>query len=197
MPELWLSSLKNPNIKSRKEKGPRWCLSARDLQKICIESYTHQSSISAFIFVRARVTHAAMTPTSFLESQAFVGKTPMTWPPCSPGLNPIEHLRSILKRGVYEGGEQFTSEDALCYKIVEFTREIISCQIKQLTSLVDKKFFLSTKSHVTKKWKIRWQIYHLFETKPSGCILCLLLILYSLQNIFEIKLSWFTIIFLL
>ena len=37
----------------------------------------------------------------------------MIWPPCSPDLNPIEHLWSILKRGVYKVGEQLTSKDAL------------------------------------------------------------------------------------
>ena len=85
--------------------------------------------------------HAAMAPTSFLEFQAFVGESLMTWPPCSSDLNPIQHLRSVLKRRVYEGGEQFTSKDALCNKIVDVVRAINSCQIKQLTSLVDKRLF--------------------------------------------------------
>lgn len=86
-------------------------------------------------------SHAARTTASFLESQGFVGETLMTWPPCSPDLNPIEHLWSILKRGVYEGGEQFTSKDALWSKIVAVARAITPSQIKQLTSSVDKRLF--------------------------------------------------------
>ena len=70
------------------------------------------------------------------------------WPPCSPDLNPIEHLRSILKRGVYEGGEQVTSKDVLWNKLVDIARAIYSCQIKQLTSSVDKGVF-----RLIKKWR--------------------------------------------
>ena len=74
-------------------------------------------------------SYAAMAPTSFLESQVFVGKTLMSWPPCSPDLSPIEHLQSILK-SVYERGQQFVSNDALWKKIADVARTITSCQIK-------------------------------------------------------------------
>ena len=86
-------------------------------------------------------SHSARATAAFLESMGFVGETLMTWPPCSPDLNPIEHLWSILKRGVYEGGEQFTSKDALWRKIVDVARAITPFQIKQLTSSVDKRLF--------------------------------------------------------
>ena len=86
-------------------------------------------------------SHAARATTSFLGSQGFVGETLMFWPPCSPDLNPIEHLWSILKRGVYEGGKQFSSEDALWSKIVDVARTITPSQIKELTSSVDKRLF--------------------------------------------------------
>ena len=75
-------------------------------------------------------SHAAMATTTFLESQTFVGETFMIWPPCSPDLNPIEHLRSILKRGVYEGGEQLTLKDALWNGLVYVARAITWFQIK-------------------------------------------------------------------
>ena len=65
----------------------------------------------------------------------------MTWPRCSPDLNPIKHLRSILKRGIYEGDEQFTSKSVICNKIVDVGRGITSFQTKQLTSSVDKGVF--------------------------------------------------------
>lgn len=86
-------------------------------------------------------SHAARATTSFLGSQGFVGETLMSWPPCSPDLNPIEHLWSILKRGVYEGGKQFSSKDALWSKIVDVARSITPSQIKKLTSSVDKRLF--------------------------------------------------------
>ena len=65
----------------------------------------------------------------------------MTWPPCSPDLNPIEPLWSILKRKVYEGGVQFSSKDALWKRIKEVAAGIIFSQIHGLTSSVDKRLF--------------------------------------------------------
>ena len=67
----------------------------------------------------------------------FVGDTLMTWTPCSPDLN----LWSIIKKGVYEGGEQFTSKDALWEKILDVAKAIPPNQIKKLTSSVDKRLF--------------------------------------------------------
>ncbi|XP_076048296.1 uncharacterized protein LOC143029529 [Oratosquilla oratoria] len=82
-------------------------------------------------------SHAAKATTSFLASLGIKGETLMTWPPCSPDLNPIEQLWSILKREVYEGGQQFTSKDALWNKIVAVASTIKPSQIKRLTSSVD------------------------------------------------------------
>ena len=82
-------------------------------------------------------SHAAKATTSFLASLGIKDQTLMTWPPCSPDLNPIEQFWSILKRDVYEGGQQFTSKDALWNKIVEVARTITPSQISRLTSSVD------------------------------------------------------------
>ena len=84
-------------------------------------------------------SHAAKATTSFLASLGIKGETLMTWPPCSPDLNPIEQLWSILKREVYEGGQQFTSKDALWNKIVYVASRITPSQIKTLTSSVDRR----------------------------------------------------------
>lgn len=86
-------------------------------------------------------SHAAKATKSYLESLWIKDETLMTWPPCSPDLNPIENFWSILKRGVYEGGRQFTSKDALWNKILEVSRTITPSQIKKLTSSVDNRLF--------------------------------------------------------
>ena len=58
----------------------------------------------------------------------------MTLPPCSPDLNPIGQLWSILKRRIYEGGEQFTSTDELWQKLISVSRDITTYDIRKLTS---------------------------------------------------------------
>ena len=65
----------------------------------------------------------------------------MTYLPCSPDLNPIEQLLSILKMKVYEGKVQFSSKDALWKIITEVAADITSSQIHGLTSSVDKRLF--------------------------------------------------------
>ena len=83
--------------------------------------------------------HAARAITSSLGSQDFVGKTIMSWSPCSPDINPIEHLWSRSKREVYEGGKQFSSKSALWSKIVDVARTITQSQIKKTYPLGGRK----------------------------------------------------------
>ena len=53
----------------------------------------------------------------------------MLWPPASPDLNPIENLWSVVKRKLYEAGEQYNSKGG--YK--ECCRNISPETIKNLT----------------------------------------------------------------
>ena len=76
-------------------------------------------------------SHSARATATFLETMGFVGDTHMTFSQCSPDLNPIENLWSIIKKGVYEGGEQFTSKDALWEKILDVAKAIPPNQIKK------------------------------------------------------------------
>ena len=57
--------------------------------------------------------YAAHLTTSFLKKVLVKKSEIMEWPACSPDLNPIEHLWSILKREVYAGGKQYSSKEEL------------------------------------------------------------------------------------
>ena len=82
-------------------------------------------------------SHASKATTSFLATPGIKERTLMTWPPCSPDLNPIEQLWSILKRNVYTDGRQFTSKDDLWKKIIDAANTITPDQIHKLASSVD------------------------------------------------------------
>lgn len=91
--------------------------------------------------------HSAKATISYLTTLGFEGQTLMTWPPCSPDLNPIEQLWSILKRRVYEGGVQFTSKDALWEKITSVARTITAAEIGRLTASMDNRLFKVISKH--------------------------------------------------
>jgi hypothetical protein len=86
-------------------------------------------------------SHAARITTEYLQSVfARQGKI-MQWPACSPDLNPIENLWSILKRKIYLCGRQYTSKDDLWNAIMTAANEISSEVIENLTSSMDKRLF--------------------------------------------------------
>ena len=62
----------------------------------------------------------------------------MKWPACSPDLNPIEIIWSVLKRQVYRDGSQFSSKDALWEAILDAARAIVAEQILSLTGFMDR-----------------------------------------------------------
>ncbi|MEM9078998.1 MAG: transposase [Bacteroidota bacterium] len=92
-------------------------------------------------------SHSAKATTAYLASIGIKGKSLMTWPPCSPDLNPIEQLWSILKRKVYEGGQQYNSKDVLWRKVEEAARAIRPSEIKKLTESMDKRLFKVISNH--------------------------------------------------
>ena len=98
-------------------------------------------------------SHASKTTASFLATLGIKGKALIKWPSCSPDLNLIKQLWSILKRNVYEGGRQFSSKDALWDKIVDAANIITPAQIHKLTSSVDSRLLRvvsSNRSYVDK-----------------------------------------------
>lgn len=73
----------------------------------------------------------------------------MTWPLCSPDLNPIEQLWSILKGKVYEGGMHFSLKYALWEKIITVAGTLTFSQISRLTASVDKRLFDVISNHAS------------------------------------------------
>ena len=103
---------------------------------------------SQMIFMHDKApSHSAKATTAYLASIGIRGKSLMIWPPCSPDLNPIEQLRSILKRKVYERWQQFSSKDVLWRKVEEAARAINPSEIKKLTESMDKRLFKVISKH--------------------------------------------------
>ena len=68
--------------------------------------------------------HSAKTTSEYLQQLDFSGPRLMKWPACSPDLNSIENLWSLLKRQVYRDGRQFSSKDALWEAILDAAHAI-------------------------------------------------------------------------
>ena len=63
----------------------------------------------------------------------------MVWPPSFLDLNPIENLGRILKRKLFEGGQQVTSKQQLWEVILAATKEIQAETVHGLTSSMDER----------------------------------------------------------
>lgn len=84
-------------------------------------------------------SHSAKKTIEYLQQLGFCGPRKMNWPACSPDLNPIENLWSIVKRRVYRNGRQFTSKDELWQSIVDVCRAFTPEEIQDLTCSMDKR----------------------------------------------------------
>ena len=56
-------------------------------------------------------SHAGHLTTSFFKEVLVKKGEIMEWPACSPDVNSIENLWSILKREMYAGGKQYSSKE--------------------------------------------------------------------------------------
>ena len=65
----------------------------------------------------------------------------MLWPPSF--LDPIENLWGILKKKLYEGGQQVTSTQQLCEAILASSKEIQEETADGLTSSMDETVILA------------------------------------------------------
>ena len=84
-------------------------------------------------------SHAARLTTEYLQSVLGNHGKIMQWPACSPDLNPIENLWSILKRKLYSSGRQYTSKDDLWNAVLTAAKDISSDDVESLTSSMDQR----------------------------------------------------------
>lgn len=82
-------------------------------------------------------SHASKYSTAWLARKGLKEEKLMTWPPCSPDLNPIENLWSIMKCEIYKEGKQYTSLNSVWEAVVAAARNVDGEQIKTLTESMD------------------------------------------------------------
>lgn len=84
-------------------------------------------------------SHASKYSTAWLASKGLRDEKIMTWPPCSPDLNPIENLWALLKREIYSEGKQYTSLNSVWEAVVAAAQKVDRQQIKNLTESMDRR----------------------------------------------------------
>ncbi|XP_039618203.1 uncharacterized protein LOC120534678 [Polypterus senegalus] len=67
-------------------------------------------------------SHASKYSTAWLARKGIKEEKLMTWPSCSPDLNPIENLWSIIKYEIYKEGKQYTSLNSVWEAVVMVNR---------------------------------------------------------------------------
>uniref|UniRef100_A0AAY4C701 Oxysterol-binding protein n=1 Tax=Denticeps clupeoides TaxID=299321 RepID=A0AAY4C701_9TELE len=82
-------------------------------------------------------SHASKYSTAWLARKGIKEEKLMTWPPCSPDLNPIDNLWSIIKCEIYKEGKQYTSLNIVWEAVVAAARNVDGEQIKTLTESMD------------------------------------------------------------
>uniref|UniRef100_A0A3B4FRD4 Tc1-like transposase DDE domain-containing protein n=1 Tax=Pundamilia nyererei TaxID=303518 RepID=A0A3B4FRD4_9CICH len=82
-------------------------------------------------------SHTSKYSTAWLERKGIKEEKLMTWPPCSPNLNPFENLWSIIKCEIYKEGKQYTSLNSVWEAMVAAARNVDGEQIKTLTESMD------------------------------------------------------------
>ena len=84
-------------------------------------------------------SHASALTKDWLTKHGIKDEQRMLWPPCSPDLNPIENLWSIIKQSVYANGKQYTSKDDLWHAVKAAADGVSKETINGLTSSVDRR----------------------------------------------------------
>ncbi|KAI5624251.1 tripartite motif-containing protein 16, partial [Silurus asotus] len=82
-------------------------------------------------------SHTSKYSTAWLARKGIKEENLMIWPPCSPDLNPIENLWSIIKCAIYKEGKQYTSLNSVWEAVVAAARNVDGEQIKTPTESMD------------------------------------------------------------
>ncbi|XP_070404420.1 transposable element Tc3 transposase [Nothobranchius furzeri] len=89
-------------------------------------------------------THASKYSTAWLARKGIKEEKLMTWPPCSPDLNPIENLWSIIKCEIYKEGKQYTSLNSVWEAVVA------NVGFKKLVETLDKRYDFPSRNHFSR-----------------------------------------------
>lgn len=86
-------------------------------------------------------SHASKYSKTWLSKNGFRDDKIMDWPPCSPDINPIENLWSIIKWKVYADGNQYSSKEALWHAIEVAAKSLTKAELQKLTDSMDNRLF--------------------------------------------------------
>ena len=87
-------------------------------------------------------SHASKYSKAWLAQKGIKDDRLMTWPPCSPDLNPIENFWALVKQYVYVGGRQYSSKEDIWDAVQAASTHIRPEQVMSLTTSVDNRLLL-------------------------------------------------------
>lgn len=98
---------------------------SRDFKKNCIFMQDNAPS------------HASRLTSDHLAKKGFKDDKLMVWPACSPDLNPIENMWSIIKADIYKENKQYSSKTDLWKAIQDSCSTIKPETVTKLTESMD------------------------------------------------------------
>ena len=93
------------------------------------------------------LSHASAYSMNWLTPRAIFGDKIKEWPTFSPDLNCIEHFWSSLKKRIYAGGRQFTTNDTLWEALQDATRSFTPYDFAKYTNSINKMLFEVIPNH--------------------------------------------------
>ena len=91
--------------------------------------------------VKCAPSHWTKATTNFLASLGIKGDSLMDWPACSPDMNPLENIRSILKQQIYADRCKFSSKTELWKNLKDAAASVPPAQKIKLTQSTNDRYF--------------------------------------------------------